>query len=476
MKLPVYEIGFDENLTESGIDAIALTETPAIELFSIRFSDEKGLIERSTSTLQPFSFYDDYPQAASDNAARALRIRDEEGIDCGTAVGWARANQLAKREKISRETIARMSGFARQKGNAQGDPKEDCGALMWLAWGGDEGVEWAARKLKEIDEEKRFSFSVNEDKMIIAGPAIIPDKLIYRRDEEGREFFVVFRKEVIERMVSKFNAERKTDRLNLEHDSTSSIPGFLRGNWIVEDRKADKAAFYGFRDLPIGTWFIEVQITDRSIWTDIVRKMESTGFSIEGLMSLEKEVSSEINNKTKLKKMKRKAVVKVLVNKQKFNSTLQKFETIVEAERTDVLILSELEKGASVEQLSAEGEVVPAINGKYEMEIDDQEIRITVENGIVTEMEVMSKGPEVHEYAEEAPEGATAADTAPEAAEGAPSMEELAKRFDDLIARYVAMEQKIEEIVSMLPSKDVEPVEAKAETRSERFVRILQNG
>ena len=97
--------------------------------------------------------YDDYPQAARVNAQRALNIRNQYGLGCGTPVGWARANQLANGEKITRETIARMSAFERHRENSKGNPKEDCGALMWLAWGGDEGIAWAKRKLEEIDRK-----------------------------------------------------------------------------------------------------------------------------------------------------------------------------------------------------------------------------------------------------------------------------------------------------------------------------------
>ena len=99
--------------------------------------------------------YNDYPKAASDNAKRALKYRDESGNpkDCGTAVGWMRANQLAKRENISRDTIARMAAFERHRQNKDVPYDEGCGGLMWDAWGGDEGIEWAQRKLKEIDRE-----------------------------------------------------------------------------------------------------------------------------------------------------------------------------------------------------------------------------------------------------------------------------------------------------------------------------------
>jgi len=98
--------------------------------------------------------YNDYPQAARVNAQRAINIRDQYGSSCGTPVGWARANQLANGENITRETIARMSAFERHRQNSKGDPKKDCGALMWLAWGGDEGIAWAQRKLEQIDNEK----------------------------------------------------------------------------------------------------------------------------------------------------------------------------------------------------------------------------------------------------------------------------------------------------------------------------------
>jgi hypothetical protein len=96
--------------------------------------------------------YTDYPEAASNNAKRALAYADKNGWgDCGTSVGKIRANQLANKEPISRDTIARMSAFRRQQQNKNTPYGEGCGKLMWDAWGGDAGIDWAERKLKEID-------------------------------------------------------------------------------------------------------------------------------------------------------------------------------------------------------------------------------------------------------------------------------------------------------------------------------------
>ena len=95
--------------------------------------------------------YTDYPQAATENAKIALRWADENGWgECGTPVGKARANQLANREPISQDTISRMAGFERHRQNSDKELGDGCGRLMWLAWGGDEGIEWAQRKLEQL--------------------------------------------------------------------------------------------------------------------------------------------------------------------------------------------------------------------------------------------------------------------------------------------------------------------------------------
>ena len=96
--------------------------------------------------------YTDYPQSATNNAKKALEWVDKNGWgSCGEATGKQRANQLANREPISRDTIARMASFKRHQQNKDVPYSEGCGGLMWDCWGGTSGVEWAINKLKEID-------------------------------------------------------------------------------------------------------------------------------------------------------------------------------------------------------------------------------------------------------------------------------------------------------------------------------------
>lgn len=104
----------------------------------------------------------DAPESARNNARKALKWKEEhpkETKGAGTAVGWARARQLASGQKLSRETVGRMANFARHEKNSQvapefeDEPWKDHGYLMWLAWGGDTGINWAGEAVASEDNE-----------------------------------------------------------------------------------------------------------------------------------------------------------------------------------------------------------------------------------------------------------------------------------------------------------------------------------
>lgn len=142
----------------------ALNKIPAAEVVNCRcvmateaIKDADGLPilkPRTPEYLRKAKTYNDYPEAAVNSAKRALKWVEANGWGtCGTPVGKARARQLANREPLSRDTIARMASFKRHQQHADVPYTEGCGGLMWDAWGGTAGVEWAIRKLKEIDNE-----------------------------------------------------------------------------------------------------------------------------------------------------------------------------------------------------------------------------------------------------------------------------------------------------------------------------------
>ena len=99
--------------------------------------------------------YNDYPDSVSNNARRALDWVEKNGWgSCGTEVGKIRANQLAKKEPISVDTIKRMYSYLSRhevdletsKGFGDG-----CGYLMFSSWGGKAGLAWSRSKLKKLN-------------------------------------------------------------------------------------------------------------------------------------------------------------------------------------------------------------------------------------------------------------------------------------------------------------------------------------
>ena len=140
----------------------------------------------------------DYPQAATDNAKRALKIREEEGTDCGTPVGWESARIIANREAVSHDRLPRIYGFlSRAKVYDQGsfkdeDGKQICGSIMYAAWGGDEMHRWAKTTLENMEEEKslRHIKSVEEtdtEIIITYGKAEPMEEAGYNKEDERAE-------------------------------------------------------------------------------------------------------------------------------------------------------------------------------------------------------------------------------------------------------------------------------------------------
>lgn len=104
--------------------------------------------------------YADYPDAAKNNARRALDHKEKNGSDCGTLVGWQRANQIANGEGLSEETVQRTYSFlSRAETYDQGkyfdeNGGEVCGSIMYDAWGGSAMRVWAEAKYKAIQKDK----------------------------------------------------------------------------------------------------------------------------------------------------------------------------------------------------------------------------------------------------------------------------------------------------------------------------------
>jgi hypothetical protein len=261
--------------------------------------------------LEEETSFDDYPESARNNACKALKWREEHGDEVKgmTQVGWIRANQLCKGKKISKETIGRMSGFQRHRKNAEVAPElkstpwKDAGYVAWLGWGGETGISWAEKKLASLQkmssQEKMLFY--DDDKRVLVGAAMVPNKMIHRYDELGNLYYVFFSKATIKKMADKFLKQKRTDETNIEHDGLKlgSDKVYITESWVSEDPIKDKSAAYGF-NLPTGTWYVSMKVEDPKIWKLIKSKI-LTGFSVEGLFAEKSIFSSQEKTINKIK-------------------------------------------------------------------------------------------------------------------------------------------------------------------------------
>ena len=140
----IVRLDIDEMDDFSGVDAIALVEEPAIESNFIYFSKQE-------QNKHIFESYSDYPDAVSNNAKRGIELNEKVNNKCATQVGKVRAQQLAKKEPISVETIKRMYSYlSRAEVNYDESDLEACGTISYLLWGGLAAKRWSEAKLKEL--------------------------------------------------------------------------------------------------------------------------------------------------------------------------------------------------------------------------------------------------------------------------------------------------------------------------------------
>ena len=126
----------------------------------------------------------------------------------------------------------------------------------------------------------------------IVAPALIPMEIYRKDDEDGKEYFVKFTIEEIEKIHSKFMKDMSNkDLFNLEHDTTETVPAYVLEAWIVDNPRKDKAYSSFGIEVPTGTLMVTAQVTDVEYYNHLVDN-DQVGFSIEGYLGMKlKEVT-----------------------------------------------------------------------------------------------------------------------------------------------------------------------------------------
>ena len=155
-------------------------------------------------------------------------------------------------------------------------------------------------KDKETKPNLKFIEDKQNEKFMILGPALIPDKNIYR-NYDGNEFYVSFSAECIEKLSYKFMKTCYGDGCFTKDHESFAQGCSLAESWIKTSEN-DKSVDYGF-DCPIGTWFVAAKIDSIELW-DSIKKGERKGFSIESWVDLEEIIENKDKKENDMSKQK----------------------------------------------------------------------------------------------------------------------------------------------------------------------------
>ena len=130
-------------------------------------------------------------------------------------------------------------------------------------------------------------------KHMVTGVVAIPNKPIYRRNEDGEEYDIVFSAEAIEKMSRDFLKEYRQHEVTLQHQENADGV-YLVEQWIKTDMVYDKSISVGLsRELPVGSWIQTYYVDSNDVWKRI-EDGELMGFSLECMLGLE-EFESDFN-------------------------------------------------------------------------------------------------------------------------------------------------------------------------------------
>src|SRR5210317_1660532 len=99
--------------------------------------------------------------------------------------------------------------------------------------------------------------SIDDEKRIIVGLALIPDKEIYRRQGD-KEFNIIFSKDTVKKSSHLYLKKLKINNTTLEHEKSTDGVSVVE-SWIVDDVKNDKSNLYGLNAVE-GAWVVVMKV------------------------------------------------------------------------------------------------------------------------------------------------------------------------------------------------------------------------
>lgn len=201
-----------------------------------------------------------------------------------------------------------------------------------------------------FNDEKPVKLEFDDDKHIVTGPAMIPNKLIYRNDSLGERYVFYSQKSIVEfadMFLNKFK-----NKINIDHSNTMINARIIESYFARENNEFNVIQ---------GSWMLALKILDNDVWQRI-KDGSLKAFSVEGMfvnqlveMSIQKEKQ---DMKETLKEKILSAIDKILFesseNVEKQEEVKEEFEMVEGADVANKVDEKVAEAQAIVDQTAPE--------------------------------------------------------------------------------------------------------------------------
>jgi len=138
--------------------------------------------------------------------------------------------------------------------------------------------------------KKSHQFKViSEDKRIVSGFAMMADKPIYRRDDDGREYHVKFTADSIREIQEQFQINKLSEQTNKNHETDNFLDGvFVLETFLVEESRGITVSKEMYGDYTDRSWFVSMKVDNDEVF-ESVKNGTFKGFSVEGIFDQAEE-------------------------------------------------------------------------------------------------------------------------------------------------------------------------------------------
>jgi hypothetical protein len=154
-------------------------------------------------------------------------------------------------------------------------------------------VGFVPRVVSQLDDYEATTlnaFLSSDEKMQVCAPLLIPDKSILRNDNTLGRYNMVFSAQTISELRTLAKEKGVLERKDLFKDTHegSVAPSYILEEWIIEDENDKAYTEYGLnkKRVPIGSWIVLSQVTDKDYWKREIKGNKKYAYSIEALINL----------------------------------------------------------------------------------------------------------------------------------------------------------------------------------------------